>query len=179
MEIEKIITERLILRKIEQSDAPSVLKGLSNDELTKYMLIRYYNLSEVQEQMDYYANHFKNKTGAYWLIELKNNHTPIGVIGINDIHYSNKKCELGYWLYPEFWNNGYIVEAAKNVIDFCFDKLQLNRIEADVETENTASISIMKKLGFIHEGTLREYEMNNGNLIDLMKFALLKRDVQH
>ena len=65
------------------------------------------------------------------------------------------------------------------MIDFCFDKLQLNRIEADVETENTASISIMKKLGFIHEGTLREFEMNNSKLIDLMKFALLKRDVQH
>ncbi len=176
MEFLELQTERLSLRKIQQSDNAFVLKGLRNDELTKFMLIRYYSLEEVQEQMDFYANHYNNKTGYYWLMELKETHEPIGIIGYHAVSWEHKKAELGFWLLPEFWKKGYVTEAALSTLHFVFDTLQLNRIEATVETENTASINAVQKLGFMHEGTFREYEMNNGKPIDLMMFAMLKSD---
>lgn len=179
MEFQELHTERILLRKVEQLDAPFILKGLSNDDLTKFMLIRYYTLDEVQGQMDYYANHYQNKTGFYWLMELKNNKEPIGVIGINNLSGIHKKAEIGFWLLPAFWGKGFTTEAGKAVLNFCFSQLGLNRIEATVETENPASIAIIKKLGLQHEGTFREYEINNGAFIDLMMFALLKRDWKH
>lgn len=176
MELSSLETNRLLLRKIQQSDNHFVLEGLSNDELTKFMLIRYYTLDEVQGQMDFYANHYQNKTGYYWLMELRETHEPIGIIGYHAVSWEHKKAELGFWLLPKFWKNGYVTEAALATLNFVFDTLQLNRIEATVETENPASINAIMKLGFTHEGTFREYEINNGKFIDLMMFALLKRD---
>ena len=169
-------TERLLLRKVEQTDAAFVLTALSNDELTKYMLIRYYTLNEVQEQMDYYANHYKNDTGYYWLMQNKITNESIGIIGINNISALHKKAEMGFWLLQMFNNKGYVTEAAKAVLHFCFNSLKLNRVEATVETQNPASIKVIEKIGFTHEGTFKEYETNNGVFIDLMMYGLLAKE---
>lgn len=176
MEFRSIITNRLLLRKVEQTDAPFILKGLSNDVLTKYMLIRYYSLEEVQEQMDYYANHYKNKTGYYWLMECLETGVEIGVIGLNNISLKHRKAEIGFWSLPEFWRKAFSSDAANAVIEFGFNHLHLARIEATVETENIASIATLKKLGLQHEGTFKQYEINNGKFIDLMMFAILQSD---
>jgi ribosomal-protein-alanine N-acetyltransferase len=175
MEFRSIITNQLLLRKVEQTDAPFVLEGLSNDVLTKYMLIQYYSLEEVQKQMDYYANHYTNKTGFYWLIETLDTGKNVGVIGVNNISSTHQKAEIGFWILPKYWQQGYTAEAAKAVLQFAFNELQLNRIEATVETENIASIATINKLGFKHEGTFEQYEINNGSFIDLMMFAILKK----
>lgn len=176
MEFRSIITNQLLLRKVEQTDAPFVLEGLSNDVLTKYMLIKYYSLEEVQKQMDYYANHYTNKTGFYWLIETLDTGKNVGVIGVNNISSTHQKAEIGFWILPKYWQQGYTAEAAKAVLQFAFNELQLNRIEATVETENIASIATINKLGFKHEGTFEQYEINNGSFIDLMMFAILKKN---
>jgi ribosomal-protein-alanine N-acetyltransferase len=176
MEFRSIITNRLLLRKVEQADAPFILKGLSNDVVTEYMLIRYYTIEQLQEQMDYYANHYKNNTGYYWLMECLETGVEIGVIGINNLSVVHKKAEIGFWILPEFWGKGFTTDAGKAIVEFCFHHLRLNRIEATVETENPASIATIKKLGLQHEGTFRQYEMNNGKLIDLMMFAILQSD---
>lgn len=174
MKFHPLTTERLYLRKVIQTDAPFILEGLSNDVLTQFMLIHYYSLEEVQEQMDYYANHYTKNTGYYWLIEELKTSESVGVIGINNISTIHQKAEIGFWCLPKFWNKGIITQAAKAVIQFCFTQLKLNRIEATVESENLASIATIRKLEFKHEGTFEQYEMNNGKWINLMMFALLK-----
>ncbi len=176
MEFQPLYTNRLHLRKIIQQDAPFILEALSNDELTKYMLIHYYSFEEVQTQMDFYANHYTLGTGCYWLMEKPENQQPVGIIGLNAISTEHSKAELGFWVLPSFWGQGYTTEAAKAVLQFCFLNNQFNRIEATVETENIASISVLRKLGFLQEGVFREYEKNNDKFIDLMMFAMLKKD---
>ncbi len=176
MKFHPLTTERLHLRKVIQADAPFVLKGYSNDAITKFMLYRYYTLDEVQTQMNHYASMYQNKTGIAWLIEHLITKEPIGIISIFNLSTIHKKTEIGFWSLPEYWGNGYITEAAKAVIAFCFDALQLNRIEATVETEHMASIAVIKKLQLEHEGTFKEYEINNGSFIDLMMFAILKKN---
>lgn len=169
-------TERILLRKVEPSDAWFILDFFKNDEATKYMLYHFYNLDEVQEQMLYYKNQYENGTGCYWLMQHKQTNESLGVIGLHNFCKEHKKAELGFWILPKYNNKGYTTEAAKAVINFCFTQLQLNRIEATVETENIASIKVLEKLGFTHEGTFREFEMNNGRLIDLMMYSILKKE---
>lgn len=168
-------TERLWLRKVEQTDASFILEFFSNDEATKYMLYHFYTLDEVQEQMDYYENQYKNETGCYWLMQHKKTNESIGVVGLHNIQKEHRKGEIGFWILPKFGSKGYTTEAAKAVVDCCFNSLNFNRVEATVETENPASIKVIQKLGFTHEGTFKEYEMNNGKFIDLMMFARLKK----
>jgi len=178
MDCKTLETERLILRKVVSDDADFVLQGLSDPAVTKYLIIHYRDHEEVKVQMDYYAKHYLHETGYYWLMETKASHEKVGVIGVNDVSHVHHRCELGFWSVPVMWGKGYITEAAKAVLQFAFEELHINRIQATVETDNPASIAVLRKLGFTHEGTLREYEMNKDRYIDLMYFGLLKREAQ-
>jgi [ribosomal protein S5]-alanine N-acetyltransferase len=176
MEFLPLTTPRLLLRKVEPGDASFVLKALSNDAVTQFMLIRYYTQEEVQIQMDYYAQQYANKTGCYWLMQLHETAESIGVIGFHNVSMLHCKAEIGFWLTPEHWSKGYVTEAGKALLHYCFEHQDLNRIEATVETANLASIKAIEKLGMQHEGTFRQYEINNGRFIDLMMYAILKQD---
>ena len=171
-------TNRLILRKVENTDLAFIHRGLSDERVTQYMLIHYPTLESAQEQLKYYDNQYATQNGCYWVMELRTSKTPIGVIGITNIKLEHRRGELGYWLLPEYQQQGYTKEAAKETILFCFNSLGLNRIEAESETENWRSIALLQKLGFTKEGIFREYEINKGRFIDLARFALLKKEFQ-
>ena len=169
-------TERLLLRKVEQTDASFILEFFKNDDATKYMLYHFYHLDEVQIQMDYYENQYKNETGCYWLLQKKTTNESIGVIGLHNISKEHRKGEIGFWVLPQFTGLGYTTEVGRVIVDYCFTALNFNRVEATVETENFASQKVIEKLGFKYEGTFREFEMNNGKFIDLMMFASLAKE---
>ena len=67
-------------------------------------------------------------------------------------------------------------EALSLIIDHAYNNSEVNRIEAFVETPNKASRSLLEKLGFRMEETLREHEMCRGKLIDIQLLGLLRKD---
>ena len=68
-----------------------------------------------------------------------------------------------------------MTEALAAVIDFGFKEMELNRIEAVIMPENTASINLLEKLGFRKEGLLAEYERwGSKGFVDLWMFAMLR-----
>ena len=70
-----------------------------------------------------------------------------------------------------------MTEALSAILKFGFDELELNRIEAVVLPENTASIQMLEKLGFRKEGLLEEYEKwGNKGFVDLCMCAILRKD---
>jgi ribosomal-protein-alanine N-acetyltransferase len=172
-------TARINLVKVTADFTLNILEGLSNPVVTQFMLIHYNNLKEVQEQMQYYEAQYNNNNGMYWAMLSRENSDFIGVIGITNLSQLHKKAELGFWILPQFFNKGYTTEAAKTVLQFCFNNLGLNRVEATVETENKASLKLLKKLWFTHEGTFREYEINKGKVIDLMMYSILKSEFKN
>lgn len=126
--------------------------------------------------MQHYEDMYKQNTGSAWVLENNKTKQPMGIISVFNYNCVHKKTEMGFWVLPEFANNGYTTEAGKVVIHYCFEELGLNRIEATVKTKNFSSIAVIKKLGLHHEGTFREYEVNNGKFIDLIMFAILRKD---
>lgn len=71
---------------------------------------------------------------------------------------------------------GIMTEVLNVIIDFAFHTLDVNRIEAAVSTENTASIRVLEKSGFIKEGILRECSYWRGSCHDMMMFSILKNE---
>lgn len=175
MEVPKFSTSRLQLRKIYSSDQEIIFKGLSHPAIIKYYGVSYSTLEETKEQMTWYENLEKSKSGFWWAIRMKENNQFCGAIGYNDYHKEHKKAEIGFWLFPKYWGMGIIQEAAQPVIEYLFQKLHLHRIEAFVERDNTNSEKLLKKLNFHHEGTMRECEIKDGNYIDIHLYALLHK----
>ena len=67
-------------------------------------------------------------------------------------------------------------EALGLLLDYGFQQMELNRVEAVVFRDNDASCRLLAKLGFAREGLLREYAYLHGRLQDMYMYSLLRRD---
>jgi ribosomal-protein-alanine N-acetyltransferase len=83
---------------------------------------------------------------------------------------------VGFDLSREYWNKKIMTEALQAVIAFGFEKLGSHRIQAEVFPENTASLNLLKKMGFQIEGLLKQYLYHEGSQVfhDVLLLALLK-----
>jgi len=170
-----LTTEKLLLREIVPSDIDWIFRGLSDPEVNKYFGISFLTLEATQEQMDWYANMVKNDTGRCWAICSQDNDIFYGVCTLNFWKKEHRKAETGYWIFPQYWGKGIVPEAMEKVLAYGFSEMNLHRISAEVEDNNRASISVLKKMGFVYEGTLRECEIKNGRFINLEIHALLNK----
>ena len=83
---------------------------------------------------------------------------------------------MGYDLHVDYWNKGYITEALSEIVNFGFDTLEINRIEAEVMQGNVASERVLSKLGFTKEGILRDWMYWNNKHYNMVMYSLLKND---
>jgi ribosomal-protein-serine acetyltransferase len=101
----------------------------------------------------------------------------IGLIGLKDTDVLNKKTEIGYWLSEKEQGKGIMTNSVKELCDFAFTKLQINRIQIKCAVGNVPSKNIPKRLGFKLEGVEREGELLTGNTFtDLEIYSKLKND---
>ena len=98
----------------------------------------------------------------------------IGTIVLKDINQKDRRGEIGYWITQSAGGKGITTKACSALIRYSFEALQLHRIEIRVAPENIRSQAIPKRLGFTHEGTLKEVSSLNGRFIDLEIWRLLE-----
>ena len=102
----------------------------------------------------------------------------IGMVGLEEIDYDIGKGELGYWLAKDYWGKGYTKEATTMVLDFAFNELELERVEAYVVKENEPSLRLLESLAFQVEGLMRRAALNKGELVDRYVCGILKEEWQ-
>jgi len=175
--IKELYTERLFLRKMTTSDSESLFKIWSDPEVTKFMNINSFNnISQAKEMINLLDKLSQEKRAIrYSIIELESNQI-IGSCGYNSIDFENAKVEIGYDISKAYWGKGYAPEAISSLIEYAFNSLNINRIEAKVEPENINSIKVLRKLNFTFEGTMRKCEKSNGKFIDLSLYSKLVTD---
>ncbi|WSD73821.1 GNAT family N-acetyltransferase (plasmid) [Streptomyces sp. NBC_01591] len=83
---------------------------------------------------------------------------------------------MGYCLDDAMWGHGFATETAHAVLQWAFDALDLNRVQAETDTRNVASARVLEKIGFVREGTLREDCVVNGEVSDSWVFGLIRRE---
>ena len=169
-------TQRLDLIEIEQHHSLDVFNIFGDEKVTKYYnLLPLKNEQEALAEIDFFKQRFIAKTGIRWGIALKNKQNIIGTIGFNKFTIQHR-ANIGYDLQAKFWNKGYITEALEAVIDFGFNQLSINRIEAEVMQGNIGSEVVLGKLNFRNEGVLRQWMLWNNRYYDMTMFALLRSD---
>lgn len=170
-------TDRLYLREITNDDVSDIFEHLSNELVTRYLgkesLI---NIDEAYEVIDKIKTNYSENRGIRWGIIHKENEKLIGTIGYDIIQIKNKRADIGYDINSNYWRQKIATEALKEVINFGFNKLDLNRIGAVVFPNNEASLNLLKKVGFKEEGLLREYIIQNNIARDTLVLSLLKKE---
>lgn len=168
-----LTTSRLLLREIAETDIGKIFEGLSHPDVIRYYGVNFKTLEATREQMDWYANMISTDSGRCWAICSADKGIFYGVITLPFWKKEHRKAELGYWLLPDYWRQGFITEAATTVIEYAFTKMNIHRLLAEVEDDNQGSIATLKKLGFQYEGTQRACEIKDGRFINLEMYALL------
>lgn len=111
------------------------------------------------------------------LICLEDTGEIVGTINLSQIFYGPfKNAYLGYYLFESFTGEGFMTEALGLVLKYGFRKLKLHRLEANIQPENRASISVVKRCGFTKEGYSRKYLKIGGKWRDHERWAIIKED---
>jgi [ribosomal protein S5]-alanine N-acetyltransferase len=167
-------TERLRLRWIEDDDAPGVLAMRADPQVMRYATSApWTDIAQANESIARAREARLAGTAVRFTIELKDCPGLIGDCTLFDFHEMNRRAEIGYMLIREHWGRGYMNEALCALLVYAFETLDLNRIEADVDPRNTASIKSLERMGFKREGTMRERWIVNGEVCDTAFFGLL------
>jgi len=168
-------TERLDLIEITQEHLSDLFALFGDENVVRfYNLLPFKNESEGNRIIELFQTRFANQTGIRWGIALKNTTNIIGTIGYNS-YTTNHKASIGYDLQASYWNKGFVTEALQKVIEYGFNQLQINRIEAEVMQGNLASEQVLTKLNFKKEGVLRDWMYWNEKYYDMSMFSLLKK----
>ena len=175
MDFPDLKTSRLHLRQITEADLENIFKGLSDPEVIKHYGVSYKSLEDTWEQLEWYAELERTHSGIWWAIISAETGDFCGATGFNNLSREHKKAELGFWLLPKYWGKGYVQEAMEAVVECAFQKLQLHRIEAFVETENISSQKALQKQHFQQEGILEDSEIKNGRFISVAIYAKLNK----
>ena len=174
-------TERLILRRFTIEDAPAMYCNWASDlEVTKYLTWPAHKSIDVTTKiLKEWINSYSKKDYYQWAITLKNESVgPIGCIGVVDKNDKVSMAHIGYCIGRKWWKQGITSEALKAVIDFLFDEVKTNRIEARHDPRNPNSELVMQKCGMIYEGTMRASDWNNQGICDACYYSILKEDVK-
>ena len=170
-------TPRLRLRRLTMRDAMDIYSYGCDPQVAKYVLWdAYTSVSEARGYLRYMLRKYRLGEPASWGIEWKASGKIIGTIGFMWIQKENAAAEAGYSLSRAYWNQGIMTEALSALIDHGFRSMNLNRIEAQHETENPASGAVMRKCGMTHEGSLRQRMLNKGRFVDVELYAILRKD---
>lgn len=142
-----IETERLILRKFVDQDSDALFEILSDDDVN--IFLPWFTLNNINEAKVFLKERFLyyyDKPSSYrYAICLKENNKPIGYIWLSD----SDNHDLGYGIKKEFWNQGFVTEASKALIER-LKYAGYNYITATHDVNNPRSGSVMKKIGMTY-----------------------------
>jgi ribosomal-protein-alanine N-acetyltransferase len=103
---------------------------------------------------------FKNQTALYWAITQKHNEKLVGTICLFDFSDEHKNCEIGYELLPDFQGQGFMQEALERIIEFVFQSLGLETINAFTHKDNQNSTKLLQKCNFEQTETTDQVNPN-------------------
>jgi len=174
-----IQTKRLLLREFKIEDINSVHNYASDAEVVRYSTWGPNNEQDTKEFLDSVLKCQSDKHRYHYEVAVvtKYDNILIGTCGINVENPDNNEGWIGYCYNKYFWGNGYATEASKAIINFGFSQLNLHRIFATCDTSNIGSEMVLKKIGMVKEGHLRENKWQKGKYRDSFIYSIL--DYEH
>jgi ribosomal-protein-alanine N-acetyltransferase len=144
-----LITERLTLRQLVFADEQAIFTLRSDSEVNKYLDRQVSNtIDDARNFINKVNENIHKNDSLYWAITLSNRNILVGTICLFGFSNENSKCEIGYELLTNFQGQGIMKEAAQRVIEYSFNTIRVEKIEAFIHRDNQHSIKLLEKLLF-------------------------------
>lgn len=170
---QKLISNRLILRRFFQDDAREIFEGFRNQkEFLYYTNKKAITLEEQIKSLEDINEKYCDKNYYNWLITLKDTKQIVGAINLN-VNLKNDSVMFNYAIDNRFTKKGYMTEALKSVKDFAFNQMKIHRFEGGCVVTNIASKRVMEKCELIQEGILKDYIKLSDGYHDMFMFGII------
>ncbi|AZN40391.1 GNAT family N-acetyltransferase [Paenibacillus albus] len=175
----RLETDRLFLRLFEASDAESVqtLAGDAEVARTTLAIPHPYPDGAAEAWIERIRTAYQEGKIYSLAIVPKESGSVIGCVTLR-VSKSDNKGDLAYWVGRPFWGQGYATEAAKALLKFGFEDLNLNRVVAAAMTNNPASYTVMQKIGMKREDNEPKQILKDGVYEDLVHYGLFRSDAK-
>jgi len=169
-------TERLLLKSLTPSIIHYVFHTKSKDEIIANLGTNEQGYLHYKEMHEMGMETHRISMFLFLLIDKQSN-TPIGECGFHTWNKTHRRAEVFYNIYSEnMKQKGYMKEALHTVLEFGFSQLNLHRIQALIDDNNTPSKKLLLHFGFVKEGTLREDYVVNNTSEDSDCYSLLQHE---
>jgi RimJ/RimL family protein N-acetyltransferase len=167
-------TARLDLRPLAAPDADAVFAMRSDPVVQRYG--SHPAWTDPQVAVDYIERNIQAMaagTHAQFAVVRRADAAVIGTVTLYAFDAQCRRADVGYALLVSEWGQGYANEAVTALLDWGFEHLDLNRVEADIDPRNAPSARALERLGFVREGHLRERWIVGGEISDSWIYGLL------
>ena len=169
-------TDRLLLRPHTLVDAPELVRLAGAREVAAATLRIPHPYSVTDAEAFIAECEDATDERVAFAIVLRTNAVLLGGAGLR-LEKEHGRAELGYWIGTPYWGNGYATEAARAVLRYGFEVLNLHRIHASHFSSNAASGNILRKIGMKHEGRFPQHIVKWGQYVDLELYGMLAADL--
>ena len=144
-----LATERLILRQLVINDEQEIFILRSDREINKYLDRQISNtIDDARDFINKVNENINKNDSVYWAITLADRNLLVGTICLFSFSDEDGKCEIGYELLTNYQGQGIMKEAAEKVVDYAFNTIKVQKIEAIFHRDNQRSINLLEKLLF-------------------------------
>ncbi|MBD3670453.1 MAG: GNAT family N-acetyltransferase [Gammaproteobacteria bacterium] len=148
---ERLYSERLILRQWQELDR-AIFAHINADPDVMAYFPTTLSQQESNQLLDRLAHHIAEKGWGLWALEQIDSAHLVGFVGLQEVNDAlpfSPAVEIGWRLAREYWGQGFATEAAKRVLTFAFEELELNEIVSFTSIHNTRSRAVMERLGML------------------------------
>jgi diamine N-acetyltransferase len=173
-----IYGKRIRLRAVEREDLPKFVEWMNDPEVTTGLLLRL-PLSMAEEQRWFEGLAQRPPAERVLAIEIRDGDTwrMIGTTAFHEINTVDREAEFGISIGDKSaWNQGYGAETTQLMLRHGFETLNLNRIYLHVHADNPRAIRTYEKVGYVHEGCMREAVYKRGQYHDVHIMSVLRSE---
>lgn len=178
MDLQKIIVDKsIVLKPMELDDAQIIFDAIDQNRTFLRRWLPFVDATKtVQDSRAFVKSIVDDAEWRQEVFTIWHNDDFAGLIGLKDIDYLNYKLEIGYWLIEKMTGKGIMTRAVEQLVSFCFNNMNMNRICIRCALSNITSSKIPKRLGFSLEGIERNGERYGNKYFDLEIYSLLKKE---
>lgn len=168
----------LLLRPIDERDAGELFRLTDNNRVNLRLWLPWLDGVNKQEDTRQFIKlskkHLDTRTGC--VLSIRKKKVLIGVVDFHGWDKFNHHASMGYWLGESWRGQGFMGDAARTLVAFGFERMDLKRIEIRTAVGNQRSRRIPETLGFQCEGRLRSVEWLYDHFVDHDVFSLLREE---
>ena len=167
---------RVTLRELRASDAPSLFAMLTTEEVSRFISPPPTTVDGFERFIGWTLRQRSAGTYACFAVTLHGSDTAIGIFQLRELDPGFGTAEWGFAIGSPFWGTGAFKEGAELMVHFAFETVGVHRLEARAAVRNGRGNGALRKIGAVQEGVLRKAFLKDGEYLDQVLWTILDED---